>query len=163
TDTDGDGGFNPSYLDHNSELYKSLYGATEMVSFGIDLSKSAVNKLSESFVAGIPYLILILLVAGASDYQQRPSTAQTAGPPATPMIRQQQMLMKLFPIFFAAISLTLPAGLVVYFLVSNTYRIAQQAYITRSFYRGEHSLGKQAQAASAEARAVKDGKDSKSK
>ena len=114
-----------------------------MVSFGIDLSKSAVNVLGESFVSGLPYLILILLVAATSYYQQRQISAPGNDRLAdTPMKRQQQMLMKIFPLFFAVISLTLPAGLVVYFLVSNIYRIAQQAYITRSFYRGEHSLGK---------------------
>lgn len=45
--------------------------------------------------------------------------------------------MKIMPLFFAFISLTLPAGLVVYFLVSNLFRIAQQAFITRTMYREE--------------------------
>ena len=48
---------------------------------------------------------------------------------------QQQMIMKVMPVFFAVIALTLPAGLIVYFITSSLYRIAQQAYITRTFYR----------------------------
>ena len=152
TKVGSDGTFNPSYLDPSSELYQALDGSTEMVSFGIDLSRSAVTALRESFVEGIPYLILILLVAGASYYQQRQISARTTGQADTPMMRQQRMLMKVFPIFFAVISLTLPAGLVVYFLVSSSYRIAQQAYITRAFYRHEDSLGRQAQEAAAAAR-----------
>ncbi|HEX2577326.1 MAG TPA: hypothetical protein VHK88_13310, partial [Aquihabitans sp.] len=40
------------------------------------------------------------------------------------------------PLFFAFISLTLPAGIVVYFLVSNLFRIGQQAFITRTMYSG---------------------------
>lgn len=144
TKTGGDGGFQPSYLDQGSELYRSLEGKTEMVSFGIDLSQSAVKKLGDSFVSGIPYLFMILLVAGTSYYQQRQISARNTNTADTPMARQQQMLMKIFPIFFAVISLTLPAGLVVYFLVSNTFRIAQQAYITHSFYKGDESLGRQA-------------------
>jgi YidC/Oxa1 family membrane protein insertase len=162
-DTNGDGFFDPSYLDPSTDLYQDLSRSTEMLSFGIDLSKSAVSKLSDSFVSGIPYLILILLVAGTSYYQQRQISARNAGQAAdTPMLRQQQMLMKIFPIFFAVISLTLPAGLVVYFLVSNSYRIAQQAYITHSFYKDEQSLGRQATAAAAQARAeAKESKDGK--
>jgi len=157
-----DGTFSPSYLDHGSDLYQDLDRSTEMLSFGVDLSKSAVTKLGESFTSAIPYLIMILLVAGSSYYQQRQISSRNTGQADTPMMRQQQMLMKIFPIFFAVISLTLPAGLVVYFLVSNGYRIAQQYYITHSFYKGEHSLGRQASAAAAEARAAaKDAKDDK--
>jgi len=161
-DTNGDGFFDPSYLNKSTDLFKDLSNSKEMLSFGIDLSKSAVTKLGESFTSSIPYLIMILLVAGSSYYQQRQISARQTGQADTPMMRQQQMLMKIFPIFFAVISLTLPAGLVVYFLVSNSYRIAQQYYITHSFYRGEHSLGRQASKAAAEARAAaKDAKDDK--
>ena len=38
------------------------------------------------------------------------------------------------PAFFALISFTLPAGIVLYFFVSNLYRIGQQAFITRTMY-----------------------------
>ena len=47
------------------------------------------------------------------------------------------MLMKIMPIFFSFISLTLPAGIVVYFLVSNLFRIGQQGFITRTMYRDD--------------------------
>ena len=47
---------------------------------------------------------------------------------------QQQMLMKVMPFFLPVISFSLDAALVMYFVVSNLYRIAQQAYITRTLY-----------------------------
>ena len=50
---------------------------------------------------------------------------------------QQQMLMRIMPLFFAFISFTLPAGIVVYFLVSNLFRVGQQALITRTMYRDD--------------------------
>ena len=56
------------------------------------------------------------------------------------------MLLKIMPAFFAVISLTLPAGIVVYFLVSNLYRIGQQSYITRAFYREDHKHDAEAKA-----------------
>ena len=49
--------------------------------------------------------------------------------------------MKILPYMLPVISFTMPAALVVYFVVSNLYRIGQQAYITRSLYRGEDSPG----------------------
>ena len=69
-----------------------------------------------------------------SYYQQRQISARQTNQVANP---QQQMLLKLMPGLFAAISLTFPAGLIVYFLTSNMYRIAQNAYITRRFFRAD--------------------------
>jgi membrane protein insertase Oxa1/YidC/SpoIIIJ len=51
------------------------------------------------------------------------------------------MIMKLMPIFLPVFSFAMPAGLVVYFIVSNLWRIGQQDFITRKFYTGEHALG----------------------
>ena len=42
--------------------------------------------------------------------------------------------MKIMPFFLPVISFGLPAGLVVYFLVSNLWRVGQQAFITRTLY-----------------------------
>ena len=47
---------------------------------------------------------------------------------------QQQMLMKVMPFFLPVISFNLDAALVLYFVISNLYRIAQQSYITRTLY-----------------------------
>ncbi len=44
----------------------------------------------------------------------------------------------------------------VYFVTSNLYRIGMQAYITRSLYHGEESLGAQAQRAAVEAKKLRD-------
>ena len=42
--------------------------------------------------------------------------------------------MKVMPFFLPVISFSLDAALVMYFVVSNLYRLAQQAYITRTLY-----------------------------
>jgi hypothetical protein len=44
------------------------------------------------------------------------------------------MLMKLGPIMITGISLVAPGGLVIYFFVSNLYRVGQQALISRTVY-----------------------------
>ena len=38
-------------------------------------------------------------------------------------------------------------GLVIYYMAQAIFRIGLQYYITHRFYKGEHSLGRQAQAA----------------
>ena len=57
--------------------------------------------------------------------------------------------MRLMPAMFVVFAFVAPSALVVYFVVSNLYRIGMQAYITRTLYHGEDSLGAQAQQASA--------------
>ncbi len=138
--------FLPQNLPVDSDLYLRLAGdgdtplgdrPTEMVSWGMDLSRSAQDVLGESLVSGLPYILLILIVLVSSIFQQR----QIQNRSASALPPQQQMLMKILPYMLPVFSFTMPAALVVYFVVSNLYRIGQQAYITRSLYRGEDSPG----------------------
>lgn len=138
--------FLPQNLPVDSDLYLRLAGdgetpledrPTEMVSWGMDLSRSAQDVLGESLISGLPYILLILIVLGSSILQQR----QIQNRSASALPPQQQMLMKILPYMLPVFSFTMPAALVVYFVVSNLYRIGQQAYITRSLYRGEDSPG----------------------
>ena len=138
--------FLPQNLPVDSDLYLRLAGGdgvsfeerpTEMVSWGMDLSRSAQDVLGESLISGLPYMLMILIVLVSSIFQQR----QIQGRNASAMPPQQQMLMKILPYMLPVFSFTMPAALVVYFVVSNLYRIGQQAYITRSLYGGEDSPG----------------------
>ena len=125
------GTFLPKYLDHASELYKSLLGKKQMLSVGLDLSEKAYRIIQQNVVRGLPYLALVIIVGLLSYFQQRQMTARQSSASVNP---QQQMIMNLMPIFFGFISLTFASGLIIYFLVQNVFRIAQNAYITRKFY-----------------------------
>src|SRR6188508_2563808 len=48
-------GFLPRYISHDSELFQSLVGQHEMVSFGLDLAKSTFAALGDSFGMGLIY------------------------------------------------------------------------------------------------------------
>ncbi len=124
-------GFVPDYLDKSSALYHSLLGKLEMKSFGIDLAKSATEAMKHSFTSAIPYLLLVLVVAGTSIVQQRQIAGRNPAAAGNP---QQQLMMKIGPIMLTFISLVSPGGLVIYFVVSNLYRVGQQALITRTVY-----------------------------
>jgi YidC/Oxa1 family membrane protein insertase len=123
--------FQPKYLDKSSELYRSLLGQTEMRAFGMNLAESATKALSHSFVTVLPYLVLIIGVAATSIIQQRQISGRNPAAAANP---QQQMLMKLGPIMITGFSLIVPGALVIYFFVSNLYRVGQQALISRTIY-----------------------------
>ena len=126
--------FDPKYLDHDTALYKALDGSEEMLSFGFDLSKSASEALTGSgggFVTALPYLAMIGIVLVTGIIQQRQIAGRNPGAQSNP---QQQMIMRVMPVFIAFISFTLQGALVIYFVVSNLFRVGQQWFITRSLY-----------------------------
>jgi YidC/Oxa1 family membrane protein insertase len=132
--------FAPKYLDHSTQLYQDLSHSTQMRAFGLDLANSAAQALQDTFVKALPYLILVAIVVVTYFVQQRQITARTKNNPTindSPAAAQQQMIMKIFPIFSGVFAFIVPAALAWYFLVQNVFRIGQQAYITKRFYK-EH-------------------------
>ena len=77
-----------------------------------------------------PYYILPVLSALTTFIQQKQTT--------TEMNQQMKMMMIFMPIFIGWISLTFPAGLVIYWVISNITQIFQQWWM----YRGESNLKK---------------------
>ncbi len=132
--------FDPDNVSVTSDLYQRLSGSTEMVSWGIDLSRSAQSVMRDSVFSALPYFILIGFVLVTSVYQQRQIQGRNTGAQINP---QQQMIMKFMPYMLPVFSFTMPAALVVYFVISNVYRIGQQGYITHSLYSGDDSIGAQ--------------------
>jgi YidC/Oxa1 family membrane protein insertase len=124
--------FDPAYLHTDSAMYESLHQSTTMDGpLGIDLALSPSQALSEGIISALPYLVLIAIVGATGFIQQRQIQGRNPNAQINP---QQQAIMRLLPIFLPVISFTLPTGLVLYFAVSNIYRIGQQAFISRSIY-----------------------------
>jgi len=145
--------FDPKYLEQGSRLFRDLHGAEEMLAFGVNLAETAQDALSVDFVHGLPHVVLVAIVAVSSYYQQKQIQGRN---PNAEMPPQQKMLMRLMPAMFVVFAFISPAALVIYFVTSNLYRIGMQAYITRTLYHGEDSLGAQAQKASIEAKKLKE-------
>jgi len=97
----------------------------EMVSWGIDLAKRPGSAKGGE---ALPLYVLVGLTVLTGYYQQRQMTART---PASAQNPQTQMMGRIFPLFFGLISLQIPAGVVLYFVVSNLWQIGQQAIIFR--------------------------------
>lgn len=147
-----DSPFVPQHLDKTSAIYRSLVGKTEMLSFGIDLAKTPVRAMQDDFASGLIYAFLVVVLAGLYLVQQRMIASRTVSPT---MSASQAKLMQYMPVAFAVFQIWLPTALIVYYMMQAIIRIVQQQYITQRFYKKDGSLGKQAQAASATAREMK--------
>jgi hypothetical protein len=86
--------------------------AGTMKAWGMDLAQR-VTKVEGGLGKLWPYYLLIGFVVATGWYQQRQTMARQARDGA--VNQQMQMMGKIFPIFFGFISLTIPAGVVVYF------------------------------------------------
>lgn len=122
-----DGQAAPKYIEHGSELFHKIERAGgELISWGFDLADAATSS-HESFVAALPYYVLIALVGFTAWFQQRQAMGRRD--PNSPMTPQQQMMQRVMVIFLPLISLSIPAGVVIYFFFSNAFRIGQQWFI----------------------------------
>ena len=117
----------PKHIPRTSSLFEALQeSGGEMQSFGMDLAEAA-SKVSGFFTL-LPYLVLIGLVIATGLYQQRQMTARL---PKDAQNTQMAVIGKIFPAFLGLISWSIPAGVVLYFLVSNLWQIGQQAVLFR--------------------------------
>lgn len=162
--------FDPANLSHNTQLYHDLSHDTSLDFLGgiVDLGRSASDVMSESVVHAIPYLLMIGIVIATSFYQQKQIQARRSDDDQqmTPQQRTQQQLLKILPLMSGVWSFAFPAGVVLYWMTSNLFRIGQQAYITRSLYSedgiGTQAMKTQAEMKAADAEEKKNGKATKS-
>ena len=143
-------GFTPQYVSHSTKLYQSLVGQHEMIAWGLDLSKRPSQMIAESFVKGLPYALLVVSLGVLYFVQQKMVAARAQVAPN--MSETQAKMMQYLPVVFAFFLVFYLTGLVIYYMAQAIFRIGLQAYITRTFYKGDHSLGRQAQAAGEKAR-----------
>ena len=153
-----EGTFAPKYLNTGSELYQSLVGQTRMMSWGFDLSRRPYSVIAESsFGESLKYAMLVLVLGALYFAQQKMAASRAAvSPSVSPM---QQKLMLYLPVVFAVFMGFYLTGLVIYYMAQAVFRIGLNFYITRRFYHGHESLGRQAERAGEQAREIakKDG------
>ena len=149
--------FYPDYVKSSSTLYTSLVGKSEMLSWGLDLASRPFRVIGESFGKGSVYALLVIFLGFLYFIQQKMVAARAAVSPT--MSPTQQKLMQYLPVVFAVFLVFYLTGLVIYYMAQAIFRIGLQYYITKRFYKGEHSLGQQALKAGNEAREIakKDG------
>lgn len=143
-------GFIPRYLSRDSSIFTDLYRKMEIPELGLDLSLSPFEAIQDNPLTGIVYALLVVALGGLYFGQQRMVAARAAMSPT--MSPTQQKVMQYLPVVFAVFQIFFLTALVVYYIFQTLLRILQQYYITKKFYGGDESLGRQAQRAGEAAR-----------
>jgi YidC/Oxa1 family membrane protein insertase len=85
----------------------------------------------------IPYFALLIFMVGTTFYQQR--QMQKASPPGAAS-GQQQAILKIMPLMFGIFGYTFPAGLTLYWTVSNLWQIGQQYVLLKAGHIGPDAM-----------------------
>jgi YidC/Oxa1 family membrane protein insertase len=92
---------------------------------------------TDGLTSKIGYVLLLGLMIATSFYQ----TLQTQrASPQGAASSQQQMILRVMPLFFGFIGFSFPAGLVLYWTVSNLFMIGQQTLLLRAGHIGPDAL-----------------------
>jgi len=89
---------------------------------------------ADSATVKIVTLVMIIGMSASQFYTQRQLMTKNMPPSAmetNPFMRQQKVMMYLFPIMFAVFGINFPVGVLIYWLVSNVWSMGQQMYVIR--------------------------------
>ena len=115
----------PHYLSYKASLTQHIIASNGvMKSFGVDLAATARDHHATVGQA-IPYYALIVIMTISQYWQQRQINQRN--PAAANANPQMKLTMQIFPAFYALISLSIPASVVLYLLLSGLYRMAQNS------------------------------------
>ncbi|MEX0831821.1 MAG: membrane protein insertase YidC [Nitriliruptoraceae bacterium] len=82
--------------------------------------------------AGWPGWVLLVLMSGTMFWSQKQMMARTqATQGGNPMAQQQKVMLYALPVFLGFVSLNFPLGILLYWVTTNFWQIAQQAIILR--------------------------------
>lgn len=121
----------PKYLNTGGDMYRSIVrSGGRLVSFGFDLAQSA-SGATGSLSKRAPFVLLVVAYVVTAFFQQHLAAKRNTQPLTGPNAQVQQ-IMKIFPLFLGFFYYTMPAGLVLYFVASNLWTIAQQEVLART-------------------------------
>jgi YidC/Oxa1 family membrane protein insertase len=129
----------------NSNLATALLHKDASTSFlSLDMLQSPSQASTQGWGVAIPAILLVVIVVISSFYQtyqtnRRTKTSNPGGD--TKQGQQMQMVTRIMPLFMGFISWGFPMGLVLYFAVSNLFRVGQQAIIFRMDDEGGDGQG----------------------
>ena len=119
----------PRYIPHSSTMYQHLVATPgQMVAFGINLALKPFSHHG-AWYNYIPYFALVALAVGLQYLQMSQMTKRN--PAAAKANPQMQSMQKIMPLIFAYIYFIIPAGVVLYMIVSTAIRIGTQDFIFR--------------------------------
>ena len=97
----------------------------------LHLDRTVSQVWSDSALQAIPYVLLIGLMGLTTWYQQRQMTASRGA--NDPQAQQMQMIGRIMPVVLVVFGFQFPAGVVLYWVTTNVWTIAQQRLILGRF------------------------------
>jgi len=92
-----------------------------------DASRDLTLSCGSGLVSALPYLVLVLLMGVTTWYQQK--QMQATQDKSSPQAAQMQMFMKIMPVMLMFFAFSFPTGVVLYWLTTNVWTIAQQRIV----------------------------------
>jgi YidC/Oxa1 family membrane protein insertase len=130
------GTFDNLYVDFTHHVHRAHYF------LGMNLQTSPASSTG-SLLERLPYYVFVGLIIVTGYVQTKQTMArQSKSQQAAPANAQMQMVGKVMPVIFGFISLRFAAGVNVYFLTSNLWRVAQQQLVLNRIYDEEHAKGR---------------------
>lgn len=119
----------PTHIPAESALRAAIEsGQTRFL--GMDLGLRVSEAVSQGIVAGLPYLLMLAVMIATQYVQQWHATAGQVRPD-NPQAAATQAVTKIMPLFIGFVSYNFPAGLVLYWMTGNIFRLGQQVVIFR--------------------------------
>ncbi len=112
---------------HSASIFGApLYGYF-MGAYNTELINDGFSPMSTRIVSAI----LIVLMTATSFLTQRQMILKNSAP-GNPMVRQQKILMYVFPLVFAVGGINFPIGVLIYWFTTNVWTMGQQFYVIRN-------------------------------
>jgi YidC/Oxa1 family membrane protein insertase len=76
-------------------------------------------------------IVLIILMTATTFFTQRQLIVKNSAPD-NPMVKQQKILLYVFPVIFAVSGINFPIGVLIYWFTTNLWSMGQQFYVIRN-------------------------------
>jgi YidC/Oxa1 family membrane protein insertase len=127
------------HIPEGSTLRVAIEG-NQTTFLGMDLGLKVSEAVALGIGTAIPYLLMLAIMVASQYVQQWHATAGQVRPD-NPQAAATQMITKVMPLFIGFVSYNFPAGLVLYWMTGNIFRLLQQVVIFRIDGRPQIPVG----------------------
>ncbi len=117
----------PGHIPEGSALADAIASGQNRF-LGMDLGKRVSEAVSEGIGFALPYLGMLAVMV-ASQYIQTWHATSGQARPDNPQAAAGQAVSRIMPLFIGIVSYNFPAGLVLYWMTGNIFRLLQQIVI----------------------------------
>ena len=120
----------PQYSDLLAQAREaSIFGAPLYGTF-LGADDVAADGFTPIYTRIVAFILIILMTVTTFLTQRQLIVKNTA--PDNPMVRQQKILLYVFPLIFAIGGINFPMGVLIYWLTTNLWTMGQQFYVIRN-------------------------------